>query len=105
MFPPANKPKLAQRALDAARVARSFLLLEDDYDVDWEVDQDEPTRVPHPHRAPLRGRVYERRAGEVALASQLCLCPVEPAAGAIACTGSRRDGQPQSPRAHDSARG
>ena len=36
------------------RLARSFLLLEDDYDVDWEVDQDEPARDA-PHRAPLRG--------------------------------------------------
>jgi hypothetical protein len=104
MFPTANKPKLAQRALDALRVARSFLLLEDDYDVDWEVDQDEPNRVPHPHRAPLRGRVYERRAGQVAAAKHLCLSPLEPGAGSISCAGSRLDEQSQPPHARATAR-
>ena len=33
-----------RRASAALSLARSFLLLEDDYDVDWEVDQDEPGR-------------------------------------------------------------
>ena len=41
MFSLAPTSKLAQRALGALRLARSFLLLEDDYDVDWEVGQDE----------------------------------------------------------------
>ena len=42
MFPSAKNSKLAQRTLGALRLTRSFLLLEDDYDVDWEVDWDEP---------------------------------------------------------------
>ncbi|HEY3959719.1 MAG TPA: hypothetical protein VGL68_04325 [Solirubrobacteraceae bacterium] len=80
MFPPAPSSKLAQRALDALRVARSFLLLEDDYDIDWEVDQDESTRVLHPHRAPLRGGNAQRRAGLVPARPQACLAPLERAA-------------------------
>src|ERR1700729_622061 len=55
MFSPAPTSKLAQRTLGALRVARSFLLLEDDYAVDWEVGQEERARVSHPHRAALRG--------------------------------------------------
>jgi hypothetical protein len=76
MFPPPPKNKLAQRALGALRVARSFLLLEDDYEVDWEVGQDERTAVPHPHRAPLRGGCAQRRAGLVPARPQACLSPV-----------------------------
>ncbi|HEY4812078.1 MAG TPA: hypothetical protein VIH71_13575 [Solirubrobacteraceae bacterium] len=76
MFSPAPKTKLAQRTLGALRVARSFLMLEDDYDVDWEVDQDERTRVPHPHRAALRGGYAQRRVGQVPARPQACLCPM-----------------------------
>lgn len=76
MFSPAHTSKLAQRALGALRVARSFLLLEDDYSVDWEVDQDERTRVSHPHRAPLRGGCAQRRAGQLPARPQACLSPV-----------------------------
>jgi hypothetical protein len=76
MFSPAPKIKLAQRTLGALRVARSFLLLEDDYDVDWEVDQDERTRVPHPHRAALRGGCAPRRVGQVPARPQACLSPI-----------------------------
>jgi hypothetical protein len=76
MFSPAPKTKLAQRALGALHVARSFLMLEDDYDVDWEVDQDELTRVPHPHRAPLRGGCAQRRVGQVPARPQACLSPI-----------------------------
>jgi hypothetical protein len=76
MFPPAPKTKLAQRALGALRVARSFLLLEDDYEVDWEVGQDERTRVSHPHRAPLRGGCAQRRVGLVPARPQACLSPL-----------------------------
>jgi hypothetical protein len=76
MFPLTRSSRLAQRALDALHVAHSFLLLEDDYDIDWEVDQDEPTRVSHPHRAPLRGRPIPRRAGLVPARPQACLAPV-----------------------------
>src|ERR1700691_2134063 len=73
MFPSANS-SLARRALDALRLTRSFLTLEDDYAVDWEVDRDEPAReAPHPHRAPLRGGFVPRRPGEPVLRPQVCL--------------------------------
>jgi hypothetical protein len=42
MFSSPNTPPLLHRLLEALRLVRSFLLLEDDYDVDWEVDWDEP---------------------------------------------------------------
>jgi hypothetical protein len=83
MFSFAPTSKLAQHTLDALRMARSFLLLEDDYDVDWEVDQDELARSQHPHRialgrgAPLRGRRIARRPGAPAPTCHVCLCPVE----------------------------
>jgi hypothetical protein len=82
MFPSTPKNKLAQRALGALRVARSFLLLEDDYEVDWEVGQDERTAVPHPHRAPLRGGWRGRGGGPPGRGAgggprpQACLSPV-----------------------------
>ncbi len=93
MFPPTPKNKLAQRALGALRVARSFLLLEDDYEVDWEVGQDERTAVPHPHRAPLRGGCAQRRAGLVPARPQACLSPV-------AC----KDAAPNGARSHRAER-
>jgi hypothetical protein len=76
MFPQARTSTLAQRALGALRLTRSFLLLEDDYDVDWEVDPNEHSRAPHPHRVPLRGRIRDRRPGAVAMREQVCLTPV-----------------------------
>jgi hypothetical protein len=76
MFSSAPQTKLAQRALGAVRVARSFLLLEDDYEVDWEVGQDEPCHAPHPHRAPLRRGSAHRRPGLVPAPVQPCLSPV-----------------------------
>jgi hypothetical protein len=98
-------------------LARAFLLLEDDYDIDWEVDQDEfgrdrsridgisdrPARerahIHHPHRTTLRGRSARVRAGAPAQISQVCLCPVElspaTAAGRIAPT---KTGRPQAAR-------
>ena len=72
MFASAKTSKLAQRTLGALRLTRSFLMLEDDYDVDWEVDRDEQQTQTHPHRAPLRGpgrrsrrasRAPQRQAG------------------------------------------
>jgi hypothetical protein len=77
MFCSWRTAKPAQRALDALRLARSFLLLEDDY-VDWEVDRDEPGRgaLDRPHRTPLRGRFVARRSGQPAPAPQVCLTPV-----------------------------
>ena len=83
MFPSHKNSTLAQRTLGALRLTRSFLLLEDDYDVDWEVDLDESLTQKHPHRAPLRGpgsrsrRLPERRPGEPIAASGHCLSPVE----------------------------
>jgi hypothetical protein len=76
MFPSTPTSKLAQRTLGALRVARSFLLLEDDYAVDWEVGQVERARVPHPHRAALRGGCAPRRAGQLPARPQACLSPV-----------------------------
>jgi hypothetical protein len=76
MFSPAPTSKLAQRTLGALRVARSFLLLEDDYAVDWEVGQVERARVQHPHRAALRGGCAPRRAGQLPARPQACLSPV-----------------------------
>ncbi|HWX97027.1 MAG TPA: hypothetical protein VNZ01_09270 [Solirubrobacteraceae bacterium] len=76
MFPFARTSTLAQRALDALRLTRSFLLLEDGHDVDWEVGQDEHSQTNHPHRAPLRGRRTARRPGQPAPVRHVCLCPV-----------------------------
>src|ERR1019366_5432607 len=56
MFPRPRTFKPARHALGAVRLIRSFLLLEDDYDVDWEVDRDEQPPAAHPHRTQLRGR-------------------------------------------------
>jgi hypothetical protein len=90
MFPRTPKHKLAQRALGAVRVARSFLLLEDDYEVDWEVDQDEPSHAPHPHRAPLRRGCARRRPGQIPAPAQPCLSPVGRVASAEPPGRSRR---------------
>jgi hypothetical protein len=76
MFPSSRTSSLRQRALDALDLARSFLLLEDDYSVDWEVDQAERAHLDHPHRAPLRGRLARRRSGQLAHAPQHCISPV-----------------------------
>jgi hypothetical protein len=76
MFP-LSRTTFARRALGALRLTRSFLTLEDDYSVDWEVDWDEPSgEVAHPHRVPLRGGFTSRRPGEPVTAPQLCLSPV-----------------------------
>jgi hypothetical protein len=96
MFSPAPTSKLAQRALGALRVARSILLLEDDYAVDWEVGQDERARVSHPHRAALRGGCAERRAGQSPARPQACLSPVGSTAHKHPRTCLRRDVAPWS---------
>jgi hypothetical protein len=83
VFPSANS-SLARRALDALRLTRSFLTLEDDYAVDWEVDRDEPSReAPHPHRAPLRGGFVRRRPGEPSPGLNLCLSPISSSTTAV----------------------
>ncbi|HEV7162721.1 MAG TPA: hypothetical protein VGN25_05665 [Solirubrobacteraceae bacterium] len=81
MFSSSRTSQLGQRALDALGLVRSFLLLEDDYDVDWEVDQEELTEVDHPHRAALQAgviaeRLAHRRPGQLVAAPQVCLSPV-----------------------------
>jgi hypothetical protein len=92
MFPPANT-RIAQRALRAYRLTRSFLLLEDDYDVDWEVDQDERVPPEHPHRAALgvraiADRLAHRRPGEPQERELICISPV----GRTAPTSTRGEG-------------
>ncbi|HEY2537391.1 MAG TPA: hypothetical protein VGI24_10460 [Solirubrobacteraceae bacterium] len=106
MFPRRTPSPLTHRARTALSLARSFLLLEDDYDIDWEVEQDEaanrdrskidgiserPARerasvahlpvahssAAHPHHVPLRGRSARVRAGQPASASHACVSPVE----------------------------
>jgi hypothetical protein len=95
MFAKARTSKLAQRTLGALRLTHSFLLLEDDYDVDWEVDRDETLTQSHPHRVPLRGparhlrSMPSRRKGEVPSRQLHCLSP----------TGSTRE-----PSAHGRTR-
>ena len=89
MFCSTDTPPIAWRLVGGLRLIRSFLLLEDDYDVDWEVDQDEPVESPvfvprweqqarddHPHRVALRSRLGARRPGMTAPREQVCLCPV-----------------------------
>jgi hypothetical protein len=98
MFPSRKNSTLAQRTLGALRLTRSFLLLEDDYDVDWEVDLDESLTQKHPHRAPLRGPGSRsrrlagdgRRPGEAPAADHRCLSP----AGAPAAPAQRRSARP-----------
>jgi hypothetical protein len=85
MFP-SRTSSLGERALGALGLIRSFLLLEDDCEVDWEVGQDERLEVDHPHRAPLRGRaaaerLARRRAGQPAPSPHVCLSPVAARSG------------------------
>ena len=117
MFPWSTPSPLTRRARNALSLARSFLLLEDDYDVDWEVDLDEPGRdrsridaisdrpareralVPHPHRTALRGRSARVRVGQPAQAPHVCLCPVESSStAAIRRATSTKTGRPQAAR-------
>jgi hypothetical protein len=94
MFPSTNTRPFARRLVTGLHLIRSFLLLEDDYDVDWEVDQDEPFESTksgsrssvrdesgqgnHPHRVALGSRLGARRPGAVAPREQVCLCPLPP---------------------------
>jgi hypothetical protein len=96
MFPSRQTSTLAQRTLGALRLTRSFLLLEDDYDVDWEVDENEPGRTVHPHRAPLRGRYGQRRPGQPASLPHACLCPIHSTAPSVRVP--TKTGRPQAAR-------
>jgi len=96
MFASATTSTLAQRTLGALRLTRSFLLLEDDYDVDWEVDRDEDLTQTHPHRAPLRGpgrrsrrAANRRRAGQGAPGQNVCVSPVNAPSGPVAVSRQR----------------
>jgi hypothetical protein len=82
MFPSLRTFALAQQALAAFRLTRSFLMLEDDDRVDWEVDRSEPADA-SPDRAPLREGIYplppaRRRAGQPPPALHACLCSLSP---------------------------
>jgi len=83
---------LTQRALAAAGLIRSFLLLEDDRSVDWEVDRQEVAgdgqaarvalhedQAEHPHARGLTRPQRTRRPGEGRRVSQPCLSPIGPA--------------------------
>src|SRR5436305_8378315 len=81
MFPKTNASTLTQRALAGLRLCRSFLMLEDDDAVDWEVGWTERAELDeHPHRAALRERRPRRRAprrpGESSPAPHVCLSPI-----------------------------
>jgi hypothetical protein len=93
---------LAQRARTALSLTRSFLLLEDDDPVDWEVDREdraigewEPVWA-SAHRTPLRGRRLARRPGQLRPRPQPCLCPIENASVAGRAAGDRY-GEPPCP--------
>ena len=96
MFPKANASTLTQRALAGLWLCRSFLMLEDDDDVDWEVGWTERAELDeHPHRAALRerrcSRQAPRRPGEPSRAVHVCVTPIRgtaPRAGAL--IGRRR---------------
>jgi hypothetical protein len=95
MFSQARTSRLGQRTLDAFGLVRSFLLLEDDYDVDWEVDQEERVEVDHPHRAALRRgviaeRLAHRRPGQLETPAQICLSPVSHKVASLRGRGSVR---------------
>ena len=117
MFPLRTPSPLTRRARNVLSLARSFLLLEDDYVRDWEVADelgqdrskidgisDRPAReraaVRHPHRTTLRGRSARARAGEPVRTPQVCLCPVEhPSPATMRRTSSQaRTGRPQAAR-------
>jgi hypothetical protein len=105
MFCSSDTPTFSRRLLGALRLVRSFLLLEDDYEVDWEVDRDEwaeqsgfvwegcdgrrePREGVHPHRMALRSQLGARRPGTVVPHEQICLCPVGGRARAGVSRGS-----------------
>ncbi len=75
MFSSPRTSTLAQRTLGALGLARSFLLLEDDYEVDWEVDQDERGRggssAPSGAAGGRAPGAPRRRAGQPARAAGL----------------------------------
>jgi len=98
MFSPTRTSPLRRRARNALGLARSFLLLEDDYEVDWEVGQDERSEVDHPHRAALAphaitDRLAHRRPGEPPAPPHPCLSPVNRPARSHQRRAVGREGQ------------
>jgi hypothetical protein len=98
MFSPTRTSPLRRRARNALGLARSFLLLEDDYEVDWEVGQDERSEVDHPHRAALapraiNDRLAHRRPGEPQAPPHPCLSPVNRPARSYQRRAVGREGQ------------
>jgi hypothetical protein len=99
MFSSTRTSDVRQRALGALSLARSFLLLEDDYEVDWEVGQDERFELEHPHRAALTlraipDRLAFRRPGGTVPGRHICLSPVDRPARSFQRRPVRREGQP-----------
>jgi hypothetical protein len=109
MFPPTRTSTLAQRTLATLRLARSFLLLEDDYDVDWEVDREEPGQSVHPHRVALPGRMdgellQPRRPGQPSAPLHVCISPVNAPAPTRTTARARLEQHECSHRRPDSAK-
>lgn len=94
MFSSSRTSTLAQRALGALRLTRSFLLLEDDREIDWEVGADGRPEANHPHRAPLRVRLPERRPGARAQRNHVCLTPLAPRQDHSSAHRAKRSGNP-----------
>lgn len=97
MFSSRRTSEARRRALDALGLIRSFLLLEDDYEVDWEVGQEELCEVDHPHRAALRtravaDRLAHRRIGQPTPRPHICLSPVDRPARSHQRQPARREG-------------
>jgi hypothetical protein len=125
MFPWSTPSPLTRHTRNALSLARSFLLLEDDYVRDWEVAGTEPgqrdargwaqthdagnelsrrdvvdTRGAsglHPHQTPLRGRSARERAGQPPPAGQVCLCPLRHGRRTVK-PASTHTGRPQTAR-------
>src|ERR1700682_2511729 len=92
MFPLPRTSVPVQRALAAFRLTRSFLMLEDDYDVDWEVDANEPPADAHPHRVPLRGRtLVDRRDRRPAQVTPLTHTSPSPVTAPVASAPAPRE--------------
>jgi hypothetical protein len=78
MFASALQTDLARRSRAVLSAARALLIVEDDNDVDWEVDQ-EAAAVLHPHRGRLAAAwraPQHRRRGSLPRPAQVCLSPV-----------------------------
>jgi hypothetical protein len=80
MFASAIQTTLAGRSRALLATARSLLIVEDDRDVDWEVDQEPAGHGTHPHRERLGaawgGPHRRRRPGQPPAREQVCLSPL-----------------------------